>query len=259
MLETDKLIFKEGDTMDLDFVLDKKQVADICECLYKHCVNQIPQMENGKLMWIMNGSTLCNILYNVTSIDGEPVSTSFNNACYDFIRQPKGDIDISYIPDRQYKFDLESEEVKKFQSISEEQRTYNFVDHNSELEDNDLKQICKMTTKNGFSFYAKKPQYIFLYKFREFLAVFNKEILINDIDAIIFKKKNIINDLKILYSIAINYCGRDKLEIVLEELPYISNYLHNLYEQDKKMYNNLIVKSLDLICDLNIIKQVKSK
>ena len=239
--------------------LDKKQAADICEDLYKYCVSQIPQMENGKLIWIMNGSTLCNILYNVISIDGESVSNTFNESCYDFIRQPKGDIDITYVADRSYKFDLESKEIKRFQSISEEQRTFNFVDHNSELTDDELKIICKMTTKNGFSFYAKKPQYIFLYKFREFLAVFNKEILSNDLNSIIMKKKNIINDLKNLYNIAINYCGAEELEAVLEELPNISNYLHELYKNDRDMYNKLINKGLDFIIDEKVIKEIKTK
>ena len=132
------------------------------------------------------------MLYNVKYINDEEVNEQFNDYCYDFIRQPKGDIDIAYTSDRSYKFDLSNENIKNFQDISEEQRTYNFVDSNSELKEEDLKQICKMTTKNGFSFYAKKPQYLFLYKLKELLAIFNKEILEGNYDDINKKRKNVV-------------------------------------------------------------------
>lgn len=227
--------------------INKKQIADICEDLYEYCTSQIPQIENGKLIWIMNGSTVCNLLYNVITINGEFVSEKFKEACWDFIRTPKGDIDISYIDDRPYKFDLESKEIKKFQSISEEQRTYNFVDSNSILDDDDLKQVCKMITKNGFSFYSKKPQYIFLYKLREFLAVFNQEILNSDIELILYKKKNIINDLKCLYNISLNYCSEEELQKTIHTLPNISDYLHVLYENNFVMYNELVKMGLNII------------
>lgn len=227
--------------------INKKIIADICEELYKYCINQIPQIENGKLIWILNGSTLCNLLYNVASIDGKSVSEEFNESCFEFIRQPKGDIDITYIADRPYKFDLKSKEIMNFQFISEEQRTYNFVDSNSELDDNDLKQICKMTTKKGFSFYAKKPQYIFLYKFIEFVTIFNKEILSNDLNSILVEKKNIINDLNSLYKIAVNYCGKEELKNTIESLPNISGYLHELYENNNEMYTELIINGLNII------------
>ena len=146
--------------------MDKEKIANICENLYKYCLNKIPQIENNKLIWILNGSTLCNILCNVSFIDGNKVSDEFKKYSYRFVRVPKGDIDITYVADREYKFDLSARQVLEFKEISEENRTYNFIDSNSELMDMDLKQVCKMTTKNGFSFYAKKPQYLFLYKLK---------------------------------------------------------------------------------------------
>lgn len=228
-------------------IISKEKIADICEELYNYCVSQIPQIENDKLIWFLNGSTLCNMLYNVRYIDGVEVNEQFNNYCYDFIRQPKGDIDITYTPDRRYKFDLSNEKIAEFQSISEEQRTYNFVDSNSELDERDLKQICKMTTKNGFSFYAKKPQYLFLYKFKEFLAIFNKEILENNYNEINKRKKNMINDVKILYNISISYCGNEETLKAIDELPNLSSYLHELYENDINSYKELLRVSLNLL------------
>lgn len=111
--------------------ITKEEIASICENLYKECIKEIPQIENNKIIWILNGSTLCNMSYNVIYINDEKVIEEFNSYCYDFIRKPKGDIDITYTPDRKYKIDFNNENIQAFQEISEEQRTYNFVDHNS--------------------------------------------------------------------------------------------------------------------------------
>lgn len=230
-------------------ILSKEKIADICEKLYTYCLAEIPQIENDKLIWILNGSTLCNMLYNVKYIDGIEVSDEFNNWCYNFIRQPKGDIDITYTPDRRYKFDLSNENIIQFQSISEEQRTYNFVDSNSELSDNDLEQICVMTTKNGFSFYAKKPQFLFLYKLKEFLAIFNKEILDNNVNEINSKKKNMLHDVKTLYNISVSYCGNGETMKAIDSLPTISGYLHKLYEEDTEGYKKLLNNAIFLLND----------
>ena len=227
--------------------MNKEQIANICEKLYMYCVSQIPQIENNKLIWFMNGSTLCNMLYNVEYIDDKEVSKDFKDYCYDFIRQPKGDIDITYIPDRRYEFDLSNENIKNFQKIAEEQRTYNFVDSNSELNEEDLKQLCKMTTKNGFSFYYKKPQYLFLYKFKEFLAIFNNEILEGNYDEINKKKKNMLNDVKTLYNISASYCGYEETLEVIDRLPRISNYLHELHEKDINEYKKLLSIAINLL------------
>ncbi len=228
----------------------KEIIANTCEKLYMYCISVIPQVENNKLIWFLNGSTLCNVLYNVRFIDGVEVSDEFNNFCKDFVRLPKGDIDITYTPDRRYKFDLNNPNIVAFQEISEEQRTYNFVDSNSELNETDLEQICKMTTKNGFVFYAKKPQYLFLYKLKEFIAIFNKEILENNIDEINRKKKNMLNDVKNLYNISVSYCGYEQTLSVINNLTNISGYLHNLYEENKNDYDLLLNTAMNLITNV---------
>ena len=206
--------------------MNKEQIANICEKLYMYCVSQIPQIENNKLIWFMNGSTLCNMLYNVEYIDDKEVSKDFKDYCYDFIRQPKGDIDITYIPDRRYEFDLSNENIKNFQKISEEQRTYNFVDSNSEL---------------------NEEEYLFLYKFKEFLAIFNKEILDGNYDEINKKKKNMLNDVKTLFNISVSYCGYEETLEVIDRLPRISNYLHELHEKDINEYKKLLSIAINLL------------
>lgn len=227
--------------------MNKELIANVCEDLYKECLREIPQYQNGNLIWILNGSTLCNMLYNVIKIDDISVNDDFRKYCYEFIRQPKGDIDISYRVGRKYLFDLNNKYIKAFQEISEEVRTYNFVDHNSEINDDDLKELCTMETKSGLKFVAKKPEYLFLYKFKELLSLFHKEILTGDIQLINNKKKNIILDVISLYKITINYCGKEELDRVLIELKNKSSYLHNLYIDNKDGYYELINKALDLI------------
>ncbi len=229
----------------------KEYIADVCENLYKECLREIPQYEDDELIWILNGSTLCNFLYNVVKIDGQTVNEEFKKYCYEFIRQPKGDIDLTYKVDRPYQFDLNNKYVKEFQSISEEQRTYNFVDSNSELSEKDFDELCTMETKNGLCFVAKKPQYLFLYKFKEFLAVFNKEILNGDLDSIISKKKNMLSDVVSLYNIALSYCGQVEINNVLNNLPNISSSLKTIYENNVSEYYKLIEVSLKIIADLD--------
>lgn len=204
--------------------MNKEYIANTCENLYKECLREIPQYENGELIWILNGSTLCNILYNVVKIDGVCVSDEFRSACYDFIRIPKGDIDISYRADREYQFDLNNNFIKTFQNISDEVRTYNFVDCNSVITDDDLKELCTMETESGFKFVAKRPEYLFLYKFTEFLALFHEKILNNDIDEIINQKPNIICDITNLYRIATIYCK--DISYIFKSLPRKSSYLN---------------------------------
>ena len=233
--------------------MNKEEIANICENLYRYCVGVIPQIDNNEIIWILNGSVLSNILYNVDYINDDIVSKEFKKCCYEFIRTPKGDIDITYKADREYRFDLKSEQVLKFKSIAKEDRTYNFVDSNSIISDIDLKQICKMTTKDGFTFYAKKPQYIFLYKFKELLACYNTEILNNDITEINNKNVNIINDVINLYNIATNYISEDELYNIIINLSDISSYLNDLKNDNMDRYYELIN------CGLNIAKNNKIK
>ena len=228
-------------------MISKEEIASICENLYKECLREIPQYQNGKLIWILNGSTLCNMLYNVIKIDDKYVSDEFKKYSYEFIRQPKGDIDITYSKDVNFKFDFDNKYIKAFQDISKEVRTYNFVDQNSEITSDDLKELCVMETKNGLKFVAKRPKYLFLYKFKELLSIFHKEILTGDIDSINKGKKNILNDVSVLYAIAINYCGKEELDKVLIELKDKSSYLHVLYNDNKDIYYELIDKALYLI------------
>lgn len=225
-----------------------QNISNICENLYASCLKQIPQFENGELIWLLNGSVLCNILANTESINDIKITNSLKEKFNEFVRTPKGDIDICYKPDREYKFNLNSNEVLKFYSISDEQRTYNFVDSNSELTKEDLNQLCKYRTVNGLEFYAKMPQYIFLYKFKEFVAMFHQEILNNELDKIVLKRKNIIDDNKKLYEIACEYYGSENLsELLIVKLKDISEFFHELYEKDKIKYNDIIELSLSSI------------
>lgn len=227
--------------------MNKEYIANVCENMYKECLKQIPQFEDNKLIWLLNGSTISNLLYNVIKIDEIKVSDQFKKSCYDFIRQPKGDIDITYVDDRIYEFDLDSQYIKEFQSVSEEQRIYNFVDSNSVLTNEDLEELCIMETKNGLKFMAKKPQYLFFYKYKEFLSLFTKEIIENDLESIYKRKKNIINDVVNLYFIAISYCGEEELENIIMQIKDKSFNLSRLYAENRNDYNKLIEASLNLI------------
>lgn len=114
-----------------------------------------------------------------------------------------------------------------------------------------------MKTKNGFSFYVKQPQYLFLYKFKEFLALFHDEILLGDVDAIGLKKKNVISDVKNLYAIANEYCGEVEIFKSLKKLPDISDYMNTL-SSDRDKYVTLIEKAFSLI-DVDVSRSMRYK
>lgn len=232
-----------------------KNISMVCERLYSKLLTEIPQFENDELLWILNGSVLCNILANVEFINNEYVDRDLKELFTKFTRNPKGDIDISYKADRPYKFDLTSKEVQDFYSISEEHRTYNFVDSNSILNDSDIEELCRYQTANGLDFYAKKPQYLFLYKFKEFVAIFHNELLINDLDSILQKKKNIIRDTSILYEISCKYFGYENTNnLLIQKLKDISGFFHELYEKNQEEYIKMIKTTLKVIIPMDIKK-----
>ena len=226
----------------------KKNISNICENLYSYCLKNIPQIQNNEIMWILNGSILCNVLANVETIDGEIIPSELHNLFEELVRTPKGDIDICYKPVMPYKFDLEADAVKEFYNVSDEQRTYNFVDSNDELSEEDLKQLCFYKTKNGLEFYAKKPQFVFLYKFKEFVAMFHSEIMSNDYQRIIEKRKNILNDVKTLYKISCEYIGENQTyNLLIDNLYNISAYMHEIYNYDRVEYSKVIDSAIQMI------------
>ena len=228
--------------------MDKEYISNVCENLYKRLLIEIPQFNNNQISWILNGSVLSNILANVIKIDNRDVSLELSRLFNDFVRALKGDVDICYRPIRPYKFDLTSDEVKRFYEISDEQRTYNFVDSNDEIDETIMNQLSFYETKNGLKFYAKKPQYIFLYKFKEFVDMFHEEILNKDIEKIISKRKNIIDDTRNLYKISLYYYGFDNtITMLKEKLCNLSTYLNKLKSKDETEYYNIIDKSLKFI------------
>lgn len=216
-------------------------IPNICENLYLSLLKEIPQFSNNNLTWFINGSVLCNILANVECINNEYVSNELKSKFESFVRNPKGDIDICYIANQTYKFDLSSKEVLDFYSISEEKRTYNFIDHNSIITDEDILQLCKYRTVNGLEFYAKLPQYIFLYKFMEFVSVFHDDISSGNLALVIAKRKNIIRDVKKLLEISNIYFGRENTKkLLFDELKHTSNYFCELFINNENSYNYLI-------------------
>ena len=236
--------------------IDKEYIANICEDVFRKLLEINPQIEDGNLMWILNGSTICNFLYNIDSIDDVEVSLEFRKNAYKFIRQPKGDIDILYTKYKRFNKGLEYEEIKKFQSISLEKRDYNFIDHNSPIDECSSTQLCKYKTKSGLEFIGKKPQYLFIYKFEELAAVYYKEILANDSNNI--KSPNIIKDVTNLYNIALSYCSREEITSLINNIYNISTTLNDIYNNDISKYQKIIKGISDIVInnDINVNKKL---
>ena len=92
--------------------------------------------------------------------------------------------------------------------------------------------MCLRETKNGLKFYAKKTKYLFIYKYKELLAVYHKKLMENDLDSIYKKNPNILNDVKNLYAIALTCCDKEEINELIRILPTISEFLNKLSKKD---------------------------
>lgn len=229
--------------------MEKQNIADICENVCKKLLEINPQLENGKLMWILNGSTLCNFLCNIDTIDGIKVSNEFREKAFNYIRIPKGDIDILYTDNRKFERGFEFPEIKEYQKISLEQRDYNFIDHNGLINECDINELCEYKTINGLKFIAKKPQYLLYYKFKELAAVYHNDITMDNLNGI--PNKNILNDVINLYEIATTYCDENELLKLLNNVHTSSSVLHKIYNDNKEYYNQTIKKAISVITNQN--------
>lgn len=70
--------------------MNKEEIANICENLYRYCVGVIPQIDNNEIIWILNGSVLSNILYNVDYINDDIVSKEFKSVAMNLLELLKG-------------------------------------------------------------------------------------------------------------------------------------------------------------------------
>lgn len=237
--------------------MEKQIISSRCEEVLKYCLEQVPQVQNNEIIWILNGSTLCNILCNIKKINNREVSDKFYESALSFVRIPKGDLDICYKKNIHFNIDMNNPVINKFHEICEEKRYDHFIDMNSELEQRDIEQLCLYETNQGLKFFAKSPQYLLLYKFYEFHGMFHDYILSNEIDYILSKKKNSINDLKALYSISAEYIGREETNTFLySELKNFSGSFHRLYESSEDDYSQIIEIIIQMIKrNENLIKK----
>ena len=64
---------------------------------------------------------------------------------------------------------------------------------------------------------------------------------------LIRNERMLLNDVKTLYYISISYCGNEETSKVIDELPNISGYLHELHENDINGYEKILSASLNLL------------
>lgn len=69
--------------------MDKSIISLVCENVLKQALFENPQVSNNKINWVLNGSTICNVLPNVIKINDIDVSEEFNTILREFVRQPK--------------------------------------------------------------------------------------------------------------------------------------------------------------------------
>ena len=235
--------------------MDKQLIADTCENVLKKLLKINPQVEQGKLIWLLNGSTMSNILCNIDAIDGVKVSDEFRENAYGFVRQPKGDIDILYTKNLEFNGGFEYKEIQDYQNISKEQRDYNFIDHNGLIENCDINELCEYRTINGLTFIAKKPQYLLYYKFKELCACYYDDILKGNIDAI--PNENIVNDVTNLYNISVVCCSEKEVQELISNVYTNSGILHEMYNDNPNLYEQIIESALNII--KNKINNIKTK
>ncbi len=220
--------------------MNKKDIANACEKVIKELVNNNSQVIDGKIIWYPSGSTLSNMLFNVTKIDDVDVSEEFNSYAYNYIRQPKGDIDVVYTKGIRVYVDFNNITIKNYQSISKEQRDYNFIDHLNDIKKENSDELCLMETKEGFKFITIKPQFLFLHKAQELLSSYSECVLNNNIDDINNKNTNILYDVQNLFGMSVSYFGLDNTINSIKNIYFISNTLKELHGSNPNDYDLLV-------------------
>jgi hypothetical protein len=161
------------------------------------------------------------------------------------VRQPKGDLDISHADDYHFKVSFSNKNVKEYQEISKENRTYNFIDNNNILEEQEIGQLCKMETKSGLVFLAKKPEYIFMYKLRELLVTNFESILEFNYGKI--ESKNLLRDVEILFCLACIYAGYDRVVYLIYGTHDFSATMNKIKNDDPQKYDNIVTNVISYL------------
>lgn len=218
-------------------MIDKKEIVKKCEDVIKYVSKITPQIQNGEINWILNGSVVCNILCNIKTINGEVVSNDFTAIAEKFLRQPKGDLDFTFREGQNIStklIDFDSQEIQGFYSISKEHRTYNFIDHNGIINERDLNEIAFAETRSGLKLYIKTPDNLFKYKLKDYFA---SKFIDKDDE----RNKQNLHDLTVLYCLSILWIGAENTNSIIDNIRCYSQIMHNLYIEDSTLYQKEII------------------
>ena len=218
-------------------MIDKKEIVKRCEDVINYVSKITPQIQNGEINWILNGSVVCNILCNINTINGDIVPSEFTLIAEEFVRHPKGDLDFTFREGQNIStrlIDFDSQEIQGFYNISKEHRTYNFIDHNGTITEEDLNEIALAETHSGLTLYIKTPDNLFKYKLKDY---FSSKFIDKD------DKRNNQNlhDLTVLYRLSILWIGAENTNSIIDNIRCFSQIMHNLYIEDSTLYQKEIV------------------
>ena len=235
--------------------MDKREIVKRCEDVIEYVSRITPQVQNGEINWILNGSVICNILCDIKSINGETVPNDFTEIAEEFVRRPKGDLDFSFKQDQNIStklIDFDSPEIQNFYNISKERRTYNFIDHNSIINEEDLNEICLAEMYNGLKLYIKTPDNLFKYKLKDY---FSAKFIDKDNE----RNKQNFQDISILYRLSILWVGQETTNSIIDNIRYCLGIMHNLYIEDSALYQEEIADIKNkLLGTIKIKKEQKS-
>lgn len=218
-------------------MIDKKEIVKRCEDVINYVSKITPQIQNGEISWILNGSVVCNILCDINTINEDAVSNEFTVTAEEFVRHPKGDLDFTFREGQNIStrlIDFDSQEIQGFYNISKEHRTYNFIDHNGTITEEDLNEIALVETHSGLKLYIKTPDNLFKYKLKDY---FSSKFIDKD------DKRNNQNlhDLTVLYRLSILWIGAENTNSIIDNIRCCSQIMHNLYIEDSTLYQKEIV------------------
>lgn len=231
-------------------MIDKREIVKRCEDVIEYVSRITPQVQNGEINWILNGSVICNILCDIKSINGETVPNDFTEIAEEFVRQPKGDLDFSFKQGQNIStklIDFDSPEIQNFYNIAKEHRTYNFIDHNSTITEEDLNEICLAETHSGLILYIKTPDNLFKYKLKDY---FSAKFIDKDNE----RNKQNFQDISILYRLSILWVGQETTNSIIDNIRYCSGIMHNLYIENSALYHKKITDIKN-----KLLKSIKTK
>lgn len=95
-----------------------------------------------------------------------------------------------------------------------------------------------METQNGLIFFAKRPEYLFIFKLRELVDLNFESVLSYNYDTI--ENKNLLKDVEALFCLACTYAGHDRVINLINDISDCSSIMQKMKSEELEKHNKIL-------------------